>query len=570
MRSSGNIANLPYYEYCIITTRTLKDAFSRIVAWKRQKGLDAGIVCIEDIIANVGYDTVSQIEDSASQIRQYLREAYTNGNTRYVFFGGNASILPIRYGIKTKNHWSYAPVEEELIPSDLYFSELSSSWNVDRDIYYGEAYPDETPHYTSALAVGRLLCTKKEDVQNYTDKLFRYEMNPGNGDTGYLKRAFYVQGKEWKFMHQADSLAENIMDIFPDTVRYEEKPDNNPSPTWPNGDDVITAMRSHFGYVNWLCHGTPYSFTVRYIERELRCAVKSIYGIPIPSCEIDPDHPDFEQESFNGLDKLNNKYYPMIAYSGSCFACPFDTYSDFTEYPNIAQSFTMGKDYGGPALIGNTRESIADSSFYLQEIAQKYMKTYSIGKALVLAKEEYNGNQKHEINLSTNLIGCPELHIWTDTLRSFNATLEEGNGTLFLYLNNPSVNYANIHFRDITTSPEELQIESHYATTGGGVSTVNNFLNKLVTITEENVRPQILPLYLQDTELQGTHYLITKDVFCGSDVTEASPGETDDGGVTFKSGSDYNIEKNGTLRFTKNVKIEAGAKLKVLNSNIDY
>ena len=567
-------SNIPYYEYCVITTRALKDSFARLVAWKRQKGLDAGIVCIEDIIANVGYDIISQIEDNASQIRQYLREAFSYGNTKYVLFGGNASILPIRYGTLTFNHWSYTAPEEELIPSDLYFSELGSTWDIDRDEYYGELrydlQPFEITDFGSELAVGRLLCTTSEDVQNYTDKLLRYEMNPGNGDTDYLKRAFYVQGTEWKGMHQADSLAENILDIFPDTVRYEEKPDNDTHPTWPNGDDVIRGMRNHFGYLNWLCHGTPYSFTVRFIQRQLRCAVKSIYGIPIPECEIDIDHPDFEPESFNGLDKLNNKYYPMIVYSNSCFSCPFDTYSDFTDYPNIAQSFTMGKDYGGPAIIGNTRNSSLLNAFRLQRIVDTKMKTMSIGDALVQAKGEYIGEDKHWMNLSTNLIGCPEIKIWTDRLKSFNATLEEEYGTLFLYLNNSNVNYANIHFRDITTSPESLIMESNFATTGGGVSTSNSFLNKLVTITENNVRPQILPLYLQDTELHGSHYLITKDVYCGSDVTEASPGNTDDGGVTFKSDSDYTFEKNGKIVFTKNVKVEHGAKLKVINSNINY
>ena len=562
---------IPFYEYCVITSQNLKNAFSRLVAWKRQKGLNAGIVCVEDILNNnniVG-DVVSTIYDDAGKIRQYLQYAYASGTTKYVLFGGNNQVLPIRYGTKEdKPSYIETIPEYDHIPTDLYFSELNSNWRYDNDYHYGE--PCDLLDYGSELAVGRLLCTTSEDVQNYTDKLFRYEMNPGNGYTDYLKRAFYVQGTEWKGMHQADSLAKNIMDIFPDTVRYEEKPDNDTHPTWPSGDDVITAMRSHFGYLNWLCHGTPYSFTVRFIQRQLRCAVKSIYGIAIPASAIDTDHPDFEPESFNGLDKLNNKLYPMIAYSSSCFCCPFDTYSDFTEHPNIAQSFTMGKDYGGPAIIGNTRESSLLNAFRLQKRFDPKMKTMSIGDALVKAKQEYNDGDKHWMNLSTNLIGCPELKIWTDTLRSFNATLEEEDGTLFLYLNNPNVNYANIHFRDITSSPESLAMESKYANYGGRVNTQNDFLNNLVTITESNVRPQILPLYLQDTELQGTHYLITKDVYCGSDVTEASYGYTDDGSVTFISGSDYTFEKNGKMIFTKNVKIEQGAKLKIVNSNIVY
>ncbi len=36
------------------------------------------------------------------------------------------------------------------------------------------------------------------------------------------------------------------------------------------------------------------------------------------------------------------------------------------------------------------------------------------------------------------------------------------------------------------------------------------------------------------------------------------------------NGSDYIFEKNGTFKFTKNVKIEKGAKLKVIDSNVTY
>ena len=35
-------------------------------------------------------------------------------------------------------------------------------------------------------------------------------------------------------------------------------------------------------------------------------------------------------------------------------------------------------------------------------------------------------------------------------------------------------------------------------------------------------------------------------------------------------GSDYIFEKNGTFKFTKNVKIEKGTKLKVIDSNVTY
>ena len=179
---------IPFYEYCVITSQNLKDAFTRLIAWKREKGLNAGVVCVNTILGNnycnVG-DTVSSINDDAGKIRQYLQYAYASGITKYVLFGGKDGVVPIRYGTGRNNCWTDStrnPIipYDYKIPSDFYFSELNSNWNKDGDDYYGE--PSDNLDYGSELYVGRILCTNSEEIQNYTDKLLRYEMNPGNGD----------------------------------------------------------------------------------------------------------------------------------------------------------------------------------------------------------------------------------------------------------------------------------------------------------------------------------------------------------------------------------------------------
>lgn len=98
-RSSQTLdIGIPFYEYCVITSQNLKDAFTRLVAWKQEKGLNAGVVCKEDILNNhniVG-DTVSRIYDDAGKIRQYLQYAYASGVTKYVLFGGNYQVLTMQ------------------------------------------------------------------------------------------------------------------------------------------------------------------------------------------------------------------------------------------------------------------------------------------------------------------------------------------------------------------------------------------------------------------------------------------------------------------------------------------
>jgi len=47
------------------------------------------------------------------------------------------------------------------------------------------------------------------------------------------------------------------------------------------------------------------------------------------------------------------------------------------------------------------------------------------------------------------------------------------------------------------------------------------------------------------------HYLITRDVKCGSDVTDEDFFESENGEVVFKSGSDFTFEKDGNFKLTE-------------------
>ena len=177
---SSESLGIPFYEYTIITNRVLQDSFKRITAWKRQKGMDAGVVCVEDIVGNpqiIG-DTVSYptgrpqdlLTDSAAKIRQYLQYAYNSGKTKYVLMGGVDSIVPIRYGTGSDDIYINGDWENMQIPSDHYYAELHSNWNKDNDDFLGEP-SDDGLNSGYQLIVGRLLCSTAEDVENYTDKL---------------------------------------------------------------------------------------------------------------------------------------------------------------------------------------------------------------------------------------------------------------------------------------------------------------------------------------------------------------------------------------------------------------
>ncbi len=546
---------IPFYEYCVITSQSLKDAFTRLIAWKREKGLNAGVVCKEEILNNayiVG-DTVSHLNDDAGKIRQYLQYAYASGITKYVLFGGNDQVLPIRYGTGA----DYAPnstvSNEYNIPSDLYFSELNSKWGLDGDNHLGE--PNDISDYGSELYVGRILCTNAEEIYNYTDKLLRYELYPGNGDFSYLKKALYTQCDEMQNGQEQEQIRNQLHSIFPTDTIFSENPTNNP--TSPYGNDVIAEMNNHYGYVSWGGHGHPNA--IKMMDGNISGYVHSITSVQGHNIPFTID------ETANGLDNLTNKYYPMFTYSTSCTITPFDIFTDsngfcYSEFPNIGQSFTLGKNYGGPILVGNTRYGWVGSSKDLQMKFNEYI----INDPMVGAAQNYAkmNHYNHFLRHSSNIIGCPEIRIWTDTPSYFNGAISYSSNNCIISANT-SIMDSEIGIRDITQANEVIDVVNFNPSQGS--KTLTNVENCLLTLTGKNCLPQIMPLTIQNDTLQGTHHLIVKDVTCGKDVRNGTQGN-----VIFDYGSDYTFESEGTFKLTKGVTIKRGAKLKVAPSEINY
>lgn len=551
---------IPFYEYCVITSQNLKDAFIRLIAWKREKGLNAGVVCKEDILTNseciVG-DTVSSINDDAGKIRQYLQYAYASGITKYVLFGGNDSVLPIRYGTGDNDCWtSWRNVTNDYkIPSDFYFSELNSNWNKDSDSYYGE--PSDNLDYGSELYIGRILCTNTEEIQNFTDKLLRYEMNPGNGDFSYLKKALYTQDDQMQYRHEQDIIAAQLHNIYPIDIIFSEVPScYDPSPTAPYGNDVIAKMNEHYGYVSWAGHGSPNVVTVKSDS----CSKDPIYAIT----SVQGNIPYVVQESANGLDNLTNKDYPMFAYSTSCIITPFDIFNEFTEFPNMGQSFTLGKNYGGPVLVGNTRYGFTGYSSPSMSLQKKFNESLLVNPIVGVAQNYAKLNyHNHYLRHSSNIIGCPNIRIWTDIPTPFSASISYNTNNNYVISANNSITDAEICIRDITQTGEVT--DNIFFNPSQGTKTLANVENSLITLTGKNCLPQIMPLTIQNTALHGTHYAIVKDVICGKDVRNGTQGN-----VTFEQDSDYIFETKGTFELTKGVEIKLGAQLEVIPSEISY
>ncbi len=403
--------SVPFYEYVIITSNDLKSYFDDFVSWKIRKGLEVGVVTVEEISANYTGDEISGIYDEPGKIRQYLSDAYQDG-TVYALLAGDHTIVPVRYGCGANN----APGDDYKIPADLYYADFTGDWDVDLDKYLGESSND-SPDYNPEIFVGRLPCVDGDDIINWTQKVLKYEQNPGNGENDYLMSAFWIMGPKL-FVHP-DSVTPHCPSTFGHTI-WDQNPPHK-------GSEVVTEMNNH-GLINWLAHGAPNSILVKD-------SVNKFVWTTDNSCYFN----GCSDEEGDGLDNMiNTEYYSIIYASISCDVAAFDDFLQ-EDYPGrcMAEGWLCFESICGPAILANSRYGFPYSSVYLSMVfydlitqgttdPDNYGDYLHLGISELISKMNF-GN--HYLSYSHNLYGCPETQIWTDTPSEFTNVSITDNGT---------------------------------------------------------------------------------------------------------------------------------------------
>lgn len=409
------------YPYLIVTTPELKHSLRRLAALKRQKGYNVKIVTMDDVMnhpyACLG-DRIKQPDgtyqvaysDDTGKLRQYLRFAFRSLGTQYVLLAGNG--VPYRKITMriTENENTTA-----MVPSDLYLFELNADWNKNEVSFLPEIFG------------GRIIAKGNEQINNYTDKLLRYELNPGRGDYSYLKRALYSAGYDLIIGAEVYNVRRQMDNVFP--VHFEIS-ELNSTPNRPSGDSIISVINANnFGFISLHHHGFPSGLIASgYRQQQCHDYLKFLWAVN--SAHIFKDYESRENDdpsTTNGLDCLNNKWFPSIGYSTGCTTMPFDTINGYESIPmNFGESFTTGKDYGGPAFLGNTRDGYTPRTGFLESAFCMELKNgyYKIGMANSLAKPvQYvpGDTVAHDYSsVCQNLLGDPELEIWTDLPQTYN------------------------------------------------------------------------------------------------------------------------------------------------------
>lgn len=415
--------------YYIIVPDNLKDAVDDLAVWKRQKGYSVVVKTIEDICATPRYvvgghcsyrnGQTEELVDSAASLRAYLHDEFEDNGAFFCLLVGNSKTsMPIRKA--TWAYWANNEIHtfekykknngECALPTDSYFSDLNQQWDLRKE-FEGAVYTTHESElsYHPDIYVGRLLCCKPDEITNYTDKLILYESNPGYGNSDYLVSFLYFEA--YGMINSTSEVRKELESLY----EIETLQDNG-SNSFPTGSTVISKM-GKVGYSSWHAHGNP--FGVACSNKGKGSDTKYITSLDCVGGSNSPDGnyyipSSFTEETGNGLDNLGNKDFPAIAFSSSCDNAPFDILEwsswKYNQTYNLGESFTVGRDYGGPAFLGNTRQVYVDSEVGLEKCFFKFSQNlHKIGIAESLSKLEINDEH---VACAHNLVGEPEFEMW--------------------------------------------------------------------------------------------------------------------------------------------------------------
>ncbi len=516
------------YPYLIVTTDEYVHSLRRLAALKRQKGYNVHLITLDEVfqspysnqgdVIGEGEDAHVSFTDDAGKIRQYLKFFFKYQGAKNVLLVGN--------------NVPYRTISN--VPTDWYYSDLNADYSMDEYNYYITFSKD----YYADLNIGRILAKTTEQINNYTDKLLKYELNPGSGDYSYLTRAIVTQGHGFSVSDQFKArITYDLPTIIPNITYLNEQEGRVVS-----GKEVIDSINlRQYGFICSFNHGSPLGINV-YGHGYTNATKHYIWA-------LDSIKNASDNEIGNGLNNLQNRYYPMIYYALSCSVTPFG----YNNGISFGESFTTGKNYGGPIFIGNTNDAseVGQPELLREFILKLKQSDYKVGTAFSLSKIGYDGRYMLRLTdngLSQSLLGDPCVDMWTSIPQQYSGiTVSRTDSTITI--SNISVDstivaicdYANTVSKRIVTSED---VTFHVFSP-----------NASIMLYKHNYIPYIVPMIIQNVILDKSHYVFASDVTVGNNVDNGRMN----GDVTVKKGIEYEIEASGTVTLSDGFKVERGA-----------
>jgi len=400
LKANENIYGLPLgMEFVIITSPDLVVTYRRLADYKNAFGISTAIAISDTIFAC--YEGL----DNAEKVREYLKDFYSAGGI-YVLLGGDDVNLPVRY-LYYYNAASIPTDPYDLMPSDLYFADLTGTWDLDGDGVHGEPSQD-APDLVTELKVGRVPLRDPGMVDRYIEKVINYQTNPGNGDFSYLTRQLFFasdQMRDYPAGGQHRYIAQPLPSyVHVDTLQTVELPDGyDADPINPDGNYGVAKISEGFGIVQIIAHGRVDGFRVK-AARYGDWPSSNILTVPL--------------SQYHGcIDNLEPNGKTSMYYSLSCSVGGYDL--DSVDHQSASTSFIEGilaaENSGAVAMVGYTRWGWVYSSYFQQESFTEHLYSDADGNpidAMYLSWLEYP--YYRDLIYGQNYYGDPTLKLYLD------------------------------------------------------------------------------------------------------------------------------------------------------------
>ena len=381
-------------DWLLVTPRDLAPAFEPLVQHRRETGLAAEVLYLEDVKA----DALLGGGDLPERLRNLVRLLHDRYGLRYLLLGADTNRLPSRmlpFPIKAeKVHYG------EPYAGDAYFGCLDGQWNRDGDARFGEAEPGDSdePDVAHEVHVGRAPVETPREVEAFVQKVLLYE-RPIHLD--YQDRVVYLGGKVFqegdadRFYHQLHERFFGPRSFRPDWFTLES--------AGKREGDVLKLLSEGVGVV---CH-YHHSFT---------------YNLSLPHGAINTGN----------VADIRNAERPFVMFSNGCYS------NQFTK-EGISEKLLLSPAGGPAAFIGSTNtcftSSLALERAFWDVIFAGEGPTLGEGLSRVRAGVRQDVGVMGFLRLSFNLLGDPATPFWFGTPRrpAFRAAAGK-DGTLVVTL----------------------------------------------------------------------------------------------------------------------------------------
>jgi len=298
-----------HYRLLIITADTFLDSLQPLVTHKNNMGMKTKIVTLTQVYDQMFWHG----QDNPEKIKYFIKQSIETWGIDYVLLVGDFRLMPIRYIFNQDIQQGFNEPKfiSELYYADIYNTDGSfSTWDTDADGICGEWYDDGIAHAAEDqpidlypdIAIGRLACRNKDEVNTVIEKIITYETTAYG--SSWARNLMVCAGDTYPNMPSIEG-EENTIHVLENMTEYNQQHLWTSDNTFSGVKDILTAFNQGLGFVYFDGHANPYRWVTH------------------PPCD---DNVWIQGLSLTSMSRLRNKdKYPIVVVGG-CHNLQFDVH----------------------------------------------------------------------------------------------------------------------------------------------------------------------------------------------------------------------------------------------------